>query len=147
MLIVSLVCLSLLVSTTLLHYEALRLLTALLPRLGVPPRTKLIIVMFTAFLAHGAEIVLYGLSVFAFIHFADVGTLSGPGGSSLANCMYLSAETYSSLGFGDVVPLGPIRLVAGVEVLNGLLLIGWTASYAYIAMERFWNTGDDAGSD
>jgi hypothetical protein len=22
--------------------------------------------------------------------------------------------------------------------LNGLLLIGWSASYAYIAMERFW---------
>jgi hypothetical protein len=29
-----------------------------------------------------------------------------------------------------------------VEALNGLLLIGWSASYAYIAMERFW-TDDD----
>ena len=28
---------------------------------------------------------------------------------------------------------------AGAEALNGLLLIGWSASYAYIAMERFWN--------
>jgi hypothetical protein len=54
----------------------------------------------------------------------------------------LSAETYSSLGFGDVIPFGAIRLVAGVEALNGLLLIGWTASYVYIAMERFWNVGE-----
>lgn len=98
--------------------------------------------MLVAFIAHGIEIVLYGLAVFGLIHFADVGTLKGPGGSSLANCMYLSAETYSSLGFGDVVPLGSIRLVAGVEALNGLLLIGWTASYAYIAMERFWSIGN-----
>jgi len=30
-------------------------------------------------------------------------------------------------------------MIAGVEALNGLLLIGWSASYAYIAMERFWN--------
>lgn len=139
---VALICITLLALTTLLHYEVLRLLSARLPALRMPPRTKLLAVMFSAFLAHGTEIVLYGLSVFAFIHFADVGTLKGPGGSSLANCMYLSAETYSSLGFGDVVPLGPIRLVAGVEALNGLLLIGWTASYAYIAMERFWDAVD-----
>jgi len=37
-----------------------------------------------------------------------------------------------------VVPTGDLRLVAGVEALNGLLLIGWSASYTFIAMERFW---------
>jgi hypothetical protein len=31
-----------------------------------------------------------------------------------------------------------MRLLAGMEVLNGLLLIGWSASYTYISMERFW---------
>ena len=30
-------------------------------------------------------------------------------------------------------------VLAGAEALNGLLLIGWSASYLYIAMERFWN--------
>ena len=30
------------------------------------------------------------------------------------------------------------KLPVGVEALNGLLLIGWSASYAYIAMERYW---------
>ena len=30
------------------------------------------------------------------------------------------------------------EVLAGVEALNGLLLIGWSASYTYIAMERFW---------
>ena len=27
---------------------------------------------------------------------------------------------------------------AGVEALNGLLLIGWSASFTYLAMERYW---------
>jgi hypothetical protein len=33
-------------------------------------------------------------------------------------------------------------LLAGAEALNGLLLIGWSASYTYIAMERFWRNND-----
>ena len=40
---------------------------------------------------------------------------------------------------GDLTPSGPMRLLAGVEALNGLLLIGWSASYIYISMERFWS--------
>ncbi|MEO5607197.1 MAG: ion channel, partial [Polaromonas sp.] len=56
-----------------------------------------------------------------------------------------SAETYSSLGFGDLIPTGPIRMLAGIEALNGLLLIGWSASFVYIAMERFWRV-DSSGS-
>lgn len=32
--------------------------------------------------------------------------------------------------------------LAGAQVLDGLLLIGWTASYNYIAMERFWTQTD-----
>jgi len=58
---------------------------------------------------------------------------------SFENCLYFSAETYTSLGFGDLTPAGPLRLLSGVEALNGLVLIGWSASFTYIAMERFWN--------
>ena len=42
------------------------------------------------------------------------------------------------MGFGDLTPTGPLRMLAGVEALNGLLLIGCSASYTYLAMERFW---------
>jgi hypothetical protein len=71
------------------------------------------------------------------------GTLAEASRFSLTQCLYFSAETYSSLGYGDIVPGGDLRLLAGVEVLNGLLLIGWSASYTYIAMERFWNDAGD----
>lgn len=131
--------------TTVVHYEVLRGLNSALPRLRIPARSKLLVVMLAAFVAHGLEIALYGAALWGLVRGVDVGTLAGAGGASLSNCMYFSAETYSSLGFGDVIPVGPIRLLAGVEALNGLLLIGWTASYAYLAMERFWQLGQDSG--
>ncbi|MGH9929827.1 MAG: potassium channel family protein, partial [Pyrinomonadaceae bacterium] len=61
---------------------------------------------------------------------------------SLSASLYFSTETYTSFGYGDVIPSGDLRMVAGVEALNGLLLIGWSASYTYIAMVRFWSDGD-----
>lgn len=141
MILVVCFCGALVALTTLIHYEALRILTIRLPRLSVPSRMRLIVVIVAAFFAHVAEIVLYGLALFVLVRFLAAGTVSGAGGASLLNCMYFSAETFTSVGFGDVVPVGPVRLLAGAEALNGLLLIGWSASYAYIAMERFWNGG------
>ena len=141
MLLVAAACLLLIALTTVLHYEVLRGLNGWLPALRVPHRSKLLVVMFAAFTAHILEIGLYGGAIFALVHYAGLGTLAGSGGSagsSLINCLYFSAETYSSLGFGDLIPTGSIRLLAGTEALNGLLLIGWSATFAYIAMERFW---------
>jgi voltage-gated potassium channel Kch len=95
-------------------------------------------VIFVTFLAHAAEITLYALACYALVRYAQIGGLGEPGRISLATSIYFSGETYTSLGYGDIVPVGDLRLLAGVEALNGLLLIGWSASYTYLAMERFW---------
>ena len=139
MLIVVIACALLIALTTVVHYEALSGLNGGLPLLAIPNRTKLLVVIATAFIAHALEMALYGLAIYFLVKYFGVGTLKGPAGLSLASCFYFSAETYTSLGFGDLTPVGPIRMIAGVEALNGLLLIGWSASYAYIAMERFWS--------
>jgi hypothetical protein len=136
-------CVLLVGSTTVLHYEVLRSLNTGLPALRVPDRFKLLVVIVAAFFAHAVEMLLYGLALYALIAFLGAGSLVGQAGASLASCIYFSAETYTSLGFGDLTPTGPIRLLAGVEALNGLLLIGWSASFTYISMERFWRTRDD----
>ena len=139
MLIVALACALLVALTTVTHYEVLSNLNTALTSLAIPNRNKLLVVISTAFIAHALEMALYGLSIYGLVNYMGVGTLSGPAGRALATCLYFSAETYTSLGFGDLTPVGSIRMIAGVEALNGLLLIGWSASYAYIAMERFWN--------
>lgn len=144
MLVVMFACVLLIVMTTAVHYEILGRGNDLLFALRVPSRAKLLIVIFGSFVAHAVEIALYGLALFVIVRYLKIGSLSGSNGFSLVNCLYFSAETYTSLGFGDIIPSGQIRLLAGTEALNGLLMVGWSASYAYIAMERFWSSAEPA---
>jgi hypothetical protein len=141
MLLIITICCLLVFSTTLLHYEALRLLNLKLPTIAIADRLKLVVVVLTTFVAHAAEIWLYGITLYLLLDWGGAGGLLGATKTTLESCMYFSAETYTSLGFGDLTPVGPVRLLAGVEALNGLLLIGWSASFAYISMERFWKNG------
>ncbi len=134
-------CIMLLVLTTVIHYETLRMLTLGLPALRVPARAKLMVVILGTFVAHAVEILLYAVAIYVLSRYLSAGMLGDGSRTSLTLSMYFSAETYTSLGYGDVVPSGALRMLAGMEALNGLLLIGWSASYTYIAMERFW--GDD----
>jgi hypothetical protein len=139
MALVAVSCALLVVLTTVIHYEVLRMLAAGLPRLVMPTRAKLTMVIFGTFVAHTVEIFLYAVAFYLLARYAGAGTLSNAIGSSLTHCLYFSAETYTSLGYGDILPGGDLRLLAGMEALNGLLLIGWSVSYTYIAMERFWS--------
>lgn len=137
---VAISCLLLIALTTLIHYQVLRGLHTSLPKLRIVSHTKLLVVIFAAFVAHAVEIALYGLTLYGLIRYMGAGSLSH-GETSLLDCLYFSAETYSSLGLGDITPSGPVRLLAGVEVLNGLLLIAWSASYLYLTMQRLWEFG------
>jgi hypothetical protein len=103
-------------------------------------------VMIVAFVAHAVEIVLYGGAIYVLVEWLGQGTLAGATHVTPMVCINLSAESYTSLGFGDVAPMGPVRLIAGVEALNGLLLIGWTASFTYLEMERYWRVKPGASS-
>ena len=38
--------------------------------------------------------------------------------------LYFSVITFTTLGYGDVVPLGPFRLLAASEAMSGLFLTG-----------------------
>lgn len=140
---VILVCCLLVVVTTILHYEVLGLLNSRLPTLPIPVRSKLVVVILVAFVAHAVEMAMYGAALYTLVSWLGAGELAGTAGLSLSSCLYFSAETYTSLGFGDLTPIGPVRLLAGVEALNGLLLIGWSASFTYISMEKFWTLNAD----
>jgi hypothetical protein len=67
--------------------------------------------------------------------------LGGFGGQTAAgfeDSVYFSAVTYTSLGLGDYYPTRGSRLIAGVEALNGSMMIAWSASFTYLAMEKYW---------
>jgi len=55
-----------------------------------------------------------------------------------SDLFYFSGSTYTSLGYGDILPLGVARIFAVVEGVTGLVLIAWTASFTYVEMQRNW---------
>ena len=57
--------------------------------------------------------------------------LAGGGTHGFLDFCYFAAETYSTLGYGDLVPLGALRVIASVEALNGVLLL--TLSGAFLS--------------
>lgn len=50
--------------------------------------------------------------------------------------LYHSTTTFSTVGYGDVVPDEKWRLFAAMEGVNGFLLIGWSTAYLVAAGTR-----------
>ena len=120
------------------HYEVLRLTSMALPRLMIPPRTRMLFVIITAFFAHIIEIWLYAVAYYLFADHFGLGHLGGQPITGFVEYLYFSTGAYTSLGLGDVYPVGGLRLIAGIESVNGLVLIGWSASFTYLSMREFW---------
>jgi hypothetical protein len=57
---------------------------------------------------------------------------------TLETAVYFSIATYTTIGFGDVV-LGPgWRVLAGIEGLMGILLIGWSTAFIFAVVNRMY---------
>jgi len=128
----------LVITTITTMYETLRLTSNHLADLPVPPRARIIVVVLSAFVGHTLAVWTYGFAYWLVAVQWKLGSFAGLPVEDFFDCLYFSVVTYTSLGFGDQVPVAHARLIAGVEALNGLLLIGWTASFTYLAMERYW---------
>ncbi len=121
-----------------IHFEALKWISDLLPRLPNKPRIKVLFGVFAAMAAHVVEVWAFALGYYFLIGEGNYGYLQGNTDNTLMDCAYFSFTTYTSLGLGDIEPIGQIRYLAGLESLVGLVLIGWTASFIYIEMRRYW---------
>ena len=138
MLLALLVSLVLVLSVVLIHYEVLRFTSLLLPRLTIRPRQRILVVILAAFFAHAVEVLLYAVVYYLLADDAGIGHFGGTFHNHLSDFLYFSTATYTSLGYGDIYPIGELRLVAGIETVVGLMMIGWSASFTYLAMEKFW---------
>jgi hypothetical protein len=129
----------LVIISTFTHYEVLRILSTTVSHIRIQPRARLLVVLFGTFFGHLMGIGFYALAYFFVKDHFDLGGFGGNFYDTFSSYLYFSAETYTTIGLGDIYPLGPLRLITGIEALNGLLLIGWSASFTYISMQKFWN--------
>ena len=124
-----------------LHYEALRLLAGLNAKLRCLPRVFLALTILALMAVHFVEIGMVAI-IYAVVDGGSLGHIvSGSeasfGGRSV-DYFYFSATTYSTVGFGDYVPKGPLRLVVASESVCGLMLVAWSASFTYLLMHTQW---------
>ena len=133
----ALIAIVLVVATIVIHYEALRLASALVSRSGWPLRLRVLSVALVCFAAHTVEIGVYAFAYFL-IDRAGLGSLTGHLEGGGGDYLYFSATAFSTLGFGDINPTGVTRLISAFEAVNGLFLIAWSTSFTYLAMERLW---------
>ena len=134
--------------TSLIIYEIFGCVWKILPRLDLSKRLRVPFVIVPIFTAHILNIWLYALIYLMIAHATSMGLIAGSAisglgkGVSFYDYLYFSAVTYTTVGFGDIVATGMLRMLAATEALNGLVLMGWTISFTYLAMEDYWKTTD-----
>lgn len=144
-LIVSLLSTLIIAITSLITYEILRLVWYILPRMNIAPRIRVLLLIIPIFSAHIIAIWIYAFVYLLVEIYTDFGVLTGAIGAatmtyaSFEERLYFSSTTYTSLGIGDITPTRDLRMLTSAEVLNGLVMIGWTISITYLAMEKFWS--------
>ena len=141
-------CLSL--AVVLMHYEGLSLLLRLLRPLRRFGRLQTVFVVCGALVIHVLETVVFAFGYWIGERQLHLGSFVHAHNASNLVYFYFSLETFTTQALGDVYPVGPLRMVASIEPLVGLILIGWTTTFTFLFMRQNWDMGPpapDRGSD
>lgn len=133
-------CLVLVTST--IHYKTLRWLSSRASRVVKVPERQILLSVFVLFLAHLFQVALYAIAYRVLEIQIVVGAFGGRRMTTMLDYFYYSFVCFTSLGIGDIFPIGHLRFMTGMEALNGLLLIAWSGSFLFISMQRLWPWND-----
>ncbi len=120
------------------HYELLYRMTLWIPKMNINHRYRIIVGVIGCLVAHAIEIWVFAVVYFLMGRYGEWGFLDGNVSGTLLDCGYFSFTVFTTLGFGDIYPVGEIRYLTGIESLTGLVLITWTASFLFYEMQRHW---------
>ncbi len=126
------------VIVVLIHYEVLHLLNGLVGKPGFRYRRSLITIILCAILAHILEIFIFALGFYLPTLFSGIHSIQGDITGSFRDYVYFAGATYTTLGYGDIVPTPEFRVLASLISISGLTLITWTASFTYLQMVKLW---------
>ena len=137
-LIVVAITIATVVTAVMFHYEVLNWLYRYLPTLARSRRPRMILLIGVIMLAHTIEIWLFGTVYWLVLQDHSLGSITGVVVVEWFDCVYFSAATFTTVGYGDLVMNGPIRMLVGTEALAGLVMITWSASFTIGEMQREW---------
>ena len=130
---------ALFVATAYLHLLSLRFCSGRMSSIPMRPHTRVLSIVSLLFVTHLLQIGLFAGGFWVAAAWFGIGGFDGSVMAHPLDYLYFSAVMYTSLGIGDIVPIGHLRFLAGVEALNGLLLIAWSASFLFATMNRLWD--------
>jgi hypothetical protein len=133
---------SLVIACVAFHGFALQTIAKLLFRRKDFSFYRVSILIAAAIIAHLAEIVLFQIAYVVLVPLGFHGSILGTGNFEHLDMFYFSAATYTATGYGDLTPTGNLRLFSTIEALTGLIMIAWTASFAFLVMQRYWQEMD-----
>lgn len=117
-----------------LHALAMREVNARVCNKNTWVWARLSLVVLVLLAVHLLEILAFGTALHLLTD--GPGDLDGDYDGSFADSVYFSAMVYTTVGFGDIIPVGPLRLLVAAEALSGLVLIAWSASFTFFVMSR-----------
>jgi len=122
----------------LLQYETLIFIWRRLSTHKGHRRVKVLHAVVSLMALHAVEVSIFGTTLWLLALWPACGGLAGQDATGFFDYIYFSAITFSTVGFGELWPVGAVRFLAGLESLAGLVLITWSASFTYLEMEKAW---------
>ncbi|MEX0924269.1 MAG: ion channel [Rhodovibrionaceae bacterium] len=136
MILAIIAALALVVCSVLVQYRVLNLTAVLLERLRIPAKSRILMAVAGVLSGQLISILLFAL-IYAAFHFqSGAASLAGKLEGNALDFFYFSIMSFTTLGIGDIYATGPLRIVAGFQGLTGFVMIGWSASFAYMAMRN-----------
>jgi hypothetical protein len=121
------------------HYEGMTWISRVLDRLAMQDRSRMLVLIMGVLCLHTIEIGIFAAGYFLLLLNPIFGELIGLAELTYWDCVYFSTVSYTTLGFGEIVPTDDIRFLTGFESLVGLVLVAWSASFTYIEMQKRWD--------
>ena len=90
-----------------------------------------LIMFFT--LLHGAQCTLWAAVYYLNPHISSL--------SSFSESIYFSLVTFTTIGYGDVVIDSEWRILAGIEAINGIMLVGWSTAMVFAFLQIIYKNG------
>nr|WP_174805158.1 potassium channel family protein [Marinobacter daqiaonensis] len=126
------------VLAVLFHYECLMRLSTSLGHMRPIRQLRLLVAVLGILIAHTVEVWLFAGAYYLMHHADGWGQLTVSYSGSFMDTVYFSFVTFTTLGYGDIEPVGILRYLTGIQGLTGFVLITWSASFLFVEMQRYW---------
>ncbi len=128
--------------TVVLHAVALELIIRKIPRIESTAlrverdswkTVTIAVVVLAVFVANVVEIWIWA-ALYFFVHAVP----------DFETALYFSTTSFTTVGFGNVMPAPDWQLLGAIEAANGFMLFGWSTAFTFEVLSRLYRKENTA---